>query len=136
MKQVRKLKILIFEGNQTLLRSYEELFEFHGHDVHAYTEPSFCALFHDSPCKCSSESPCADVLIAELQMNSMDGIEFFKEQKIRGCKLRVENQALMSTSISSEQKDAITELGCHFIKRPVNIPEIVKWLDGCAKRSI
>jgi CheY-like chemotaxis protein len=78
--------------------------------------------------------PCADVIISDIMMPKMDGIEFFKNQRQRGCKAPDANKALMSASVSPLQQTAVAELGCHFIRKPFHIAEIRQWLEECGER--
>lgn len=129
MDEEKKLKVIIFEENQTILRRFKELFKFKGHNVLSYSEPTVCPLFKDTQCDCPKDSPCADVLIADMTMEHMTGLEFFEHQRKRGCKTPDGNKLLLVEEITADQKRAIGNLGCGYIKKPFNEYDFAKWME-------
>lgn len=133
MADDKKLKVIIFEKDQAILSRFKGLFNFKGHDVLSYSEPAVCPLFNDSQCDCPQDSPCADVLIADMQMGQMTGLEFFEHQRKKGCRTPDGNKLLLVDEISAEQRRAIKNLGCGFIKKPFNAYDVANWLERRAR---
>jgi FixJ family two-component response regulator len=125
----KKLKVIIFEHDQTILNRFKGLFNFKGHDVLSYSEPDTCPLLTDMQCDCPKDSPCADVLIADMQMGKMSGLEFFEHQRKKGCKTPDGNKLLLGEEITAEQQRAIKNLGCGFIKKPFNAYDVANWVE-------
>ena len=134
MRDDNKPKVMIFEDDPIILKLFKGLFVLNGHDVVSYSEPSQCPLLNDSQCECQMDSPCADVIIADMEMRDMTGLELFALQRKRGCKAPEGNKLLLGKKLTPEQQTVIHDLGCRFIKKPFNTYEIVKWMEACTRR--
>lgn len=130
MREDSKTRVMIFENDPIILKLFKGLFVFNGHDVISFAEPTKCPLFTDSQCKCLKDSPCADVIIADMDMRNVTGLELFERQRKRGCKAPDSNKLLLGNKLTSEQLTAIQNLGCKFIEKPFNTYEIVKWVES------
>lgn len=131
----RRLKILLFEDDLALTNLLITVLTGRGHDVQAFSDPTACEAFTPPECNCHKDSPCADVVISDVTMPNMTGVEFFELQKNRGCKVLDANKALMSAA-NQENLNAVASLGCHFFKKPFRLAEIISWVDDCAKRVL
>jgi CheY-like chemotaxis protein len=132
---MRKLRILIFEDDPALAALLKQVLLQKGHDVHVFSDPTSCPVYRDHESECPQNTACADVIISDHMMPNMTGVDFFRFQRMRGCKAPDENKVLITgTAIHADLKKAIDELGCHFIKKPFKVAEILKWVDECAER--
>lgn len=129
MDREKKLKVIIFENDQILLNRFKAMFDFKGHDVLSYTDPAVCPLFANPQCNCPKDSPCADILIAGVKVGTMSGIEFFQNQRKKGCKASDRNKLLLGGDLTPEQQTIINNLGCGFIKKPFNEYEVAEWIE-------
>ncbi|MDT8421386.1 MAG: response regulator [Desulfuromonadales bacterium] len=134
VREDNRPKVMIFEDDPVILKLFKGLFVFNGHDVVSYSDPSKCPLLKDSLCECQRESPCADVIIADMEMRNMTGLELFALQSKRGCKAPDGNKLLLGNKLTAEQQATILRLGCRFIRKPFNTYEIVKWMEACTRR--
>lgn len=133
MTSRRKLRIHIIDDDPAISLLLVRLLSSMGHRVSSFNNPTDCPVYTSPHCECPQEHPCADVIISDIMMPVMDGIEFFRQQRKRGCKAPDANKALMSASVSPQQRMTIEELGCHFIKKPFSLDEIKQWLETCAE---
>lgn len=132
----RKLRILVFDDDPAISVLFKRLLTSMGHDVRVYADPTACPIYNTPRCDCPREHPCADVILSDFMMPNMNGIEFFENQRKRGCKAPDANKAIISAAASPEQKEAFRRLGCHFIKKPFKIAEIRGWLEECTERIL
>jgi CheY-like chemotaxis protein len=131
------MKILVIESDSSLRGLLKVLLEGCGHEVMAYDNPSACPLYPNlmnEMCNCPREAPCADVIILNDRMKPLNAIDFFKLQRKRGCKAMDSNKAVLSASVTKAVEEAITNLGCHHIKKPFRLNEIREWIDQCDER--
>ena len=131
----KQLRIIVLENDPTLAGLLQLSLENKGHTVKVFDNPEACPIFKKHEQKCPKDDPCADVIITDLMMPNISGIDFLTIQRRRGCKAPDANKAIISgAAISEEQQKAIDELGCKFFKKPFRLIELVQWVDECAKR--
>ena len=129
------MKILVIEDDQSLANLLKIALTQKGHEVLIYSDPTACPVYIDHASLCARETPCADVIISDYILPNMSGLDFYKIQRGRGCKALDQNKALITGSaITDEIKKDMEELGCHFIKKPFTIAEVIQWVDTCEKR--
>ncbi len=136
MANTKKLRIIIIDDDPAISLLLKTALKKQGHHVLTFPDPTACPcpVLKKEICFCPQEFPCADIVISDIVMPNMSGIDFFKRQREGGCKAPDVNKALISATANKEHFDAIEELGCNFFKKPFKLVEIVKWIDECAKR--
>ncbi len=136
VRNKKKLRIIIIEDDPTISQFLKTALSKLGHHVLVFPDPKACPcpVLKKTICFCPQEFPCADVVISDIVMPNMTGIDFFKLQRERGCKAPDANKALMSGTIKSEYIEAAKELGCKFFKKPFKLIEIFDWIEECAER--
>jgi CheY-like chemotaxis protein len=122
-----KLRALVFEDEDGLREIVVRILERRGYEVVAFKDPAQCPLFRGGMCY----SSCADVLITDLRMPNMSGLEFLEHQFKHGCKIK--NVALMSGAWSDGEARRATDLGCRVFNKPFSVKEIDAWLAECEK---
>jgi CheY-like chemotaxis protein len=130
----KKLRIIVFEDDKALADLLQNVFQGDGHEVLTFSDPTVCPVLQNYKAKCPQKHPCADVVISDIEMPHMSGIELLSILKSRGCKALNENRALMSADTSMEQRNAAKELGCHFFAKPFKLTDVTTWLETCASR--
>ena len=129
-----KLRVIVVEDDIAVSDLFRKVLQGYGCEVQAFPDPTACAVFGNSECDCPMDKPCADVLITDMMMPNMDGIELLRLQRKRGCKALDANKALMSAITTPQQQAAVKELGCHFFRKPFKLIEIKQWISECAER--
>ncbi len=134
MTKNKSLRIFVFDDDPSVAKLLQLVLSSKGHSVQTFIDPSFCHLYQDQQCQCPQDSPCADIMITDMMMPHMNGIELLQMQRDRGCKVIVANKALLSAKNETQLKDATKELGCHFIRKPFRLADICDWVEECAER--
>lgn len=132
-----KLKILVLDQEQSLRELLRTYLTRQGHDVMAYGDPATCPLYRNltnERCCCTRTSSCADVILADINLPTVNTLDFLELQRRRGCKALDANKAVLSTRATNELRAAIEAFGCHLIKKPFRLEEIGSWLRDCQKR--
>ncbi len=126
-------RAVIIDDDYLLRTLMGDVFKDRGYEVHSSAEPGLSSIFLDSQCSCPVGTHCTNIIITDINMPDMTGLEFIEHQKRNGCK--VQNIAVMSGGWTDEKIEHAKRLGCHIFEKPFKIVEIEKWLDNCERKS-
>ena len=130
------LRILVFDDDTSICNLLELAFAGKGHEVTTYSNPTEFPFFNEHKCPCPKEDPCADILITDIVMPNIDGLEFFKQLRNAGCGPLVKgNVAIMSRHLTLHHMGDLNQLGIHYFRKPLDVREICQWVDECATRT-
>ena len=128
----RRWRAILFDDEENIRRLLEILLKRRGYDVLTYRDPSLCPLQHSHDCQCGKEQVCADVVITDIDMPNVSGLDFVDGQKRKGC--RIENIAILSGRWSEMTMKRARDLGCAVFEKPVALSVLADWLDKCEAR--
>ncbi len=126
-----KIRAIVLDDDSVIRNLIYDILKDRGYEAHASSEPLFCPVYLDSECSCSVEHFCTTIIITDINMPNMTGLEFIEHQKSMGCK--VQNVAVMSGRWTNEELEHAKRLDCHMLKKPFKIDELEKWLNECEK---
>jgi len=129
---MNKPRVLIFDENTDLSITLKEILDKHGYEVFTFSDRGVCPLFHTVDHIAMSDSICSDIIISDLYLPNIDGLELIRDRIDNGCKVKC--RALMSTTWSETDWRYAHKLGCKLFRKPFNLKEILKWLEDCAKK--
>jgi CheY-like chemotaxis protein len=127
-----KPRAMVLDDNYILRTIIADVLKSRGYEVHGSAEPYFCPILLDRNCSCPVDSHCTDIIITDINMPGMTGLEFIEYQQRNGCK--VQNIAVMSGRWTDEELEQAKRLGCHTFNKPFETDEIKKWLDACENK--
>jgi len=108
-----------------------------GYSVTAYSSPAEGAIFsHPDECPMASghgelfdESPsCAELIITDIDMPFISGIEFVRKIRCVGCQVR--HVAIMSGKWTKEMMLEAEALGCKTFIKPFGARELQDWVSS------
>ena len=126
------LRVLIFEDNPIIRSALKELLSEFGYDVFTFQDPVASPLYKKRYCDCQSGKACADILISDVDMPFVNGLDFIESQVQKGCK--VKNRALMSGDWTDSSIQSALNLRCQIFHKPFDIRKIVRWIEACQNR--
>ncbi|PLX81107.1 MAG: hypothetical protein C0616_05660 [Desulfuromonas sp.] len=130
-----KLRVLLFEQNPSLQRLLKSFIEGRGHRVQVMSGEYSCSLHELDACSCPSEKPCADAVIINTRMATIENMQILVDQAKKGCKLPRQNKAIMNTVFTESLEQSVRDLGFSTIKQPLKMAEIAGWLNECGERA-
>jgi DNA-binding response OmpR family regulator len=120
-------RIIVFDDHQEILEMLKNVFSLRGYEVLTYLNPSACPMFNHDMCLCPEGQTCADIILTDINMPHMKGIDFIERQRAKGCACK--HVALMSGAFTSEDEKKARDLDLKFFKKPFAIDEVFRWLD-------
>ena len=126
-----KYRTILCEDNESVREILNFILLERGHEVFSYKDAGDCPLSTSPECKCNHENPCADLIISDVSMPKVNGLEFIQKLKNNGC--RIKNIALVSGYWIEKDILKAEELGCAVFHKPVAPEELFKWIDACEK---
>lgn len=127
-----RIRVFVFDDNENLRSMLWHLLDSRGYEVFTFPDPGLCPLHLATGCPCPEDQACGDIIISDVNMPNVSGLEFVENQMKKGCK--VKNVALMSGAWSDSDFQYAQRLGCQPLHKPFTTDEINKWLDECEKR--
>lgn len=122
------MKIAILDDDPLILDLLRVYFSRRGHDVFAFPNPTefLCKAKHpETVCK-SREIPCVDMILSDVNMPYINGIDFFAGQLKKGCRCR--HIALMSGAWQKFDMENASALGLKCFEKPLDFRQITEWL--------
>ena len=104
-----------------------------GYEVLTYQRLVNCPAY-DGSAACKEPYPCADIILAELHMPGMNGIDMLRVQSRNGCRVPAGSRALMSGDLDDTVQKGIRKLGCMYFQKPFSFNEVSTWLDEREKQ--
>ena len=119
---------MIYDDDHDVCSVIRQYCERLGFEVVVFDEPVVCPLYGKGHGSCLKSAPCADVMLTDLNMPKMSGIELIRAQSERGCKLGLDRKVMMSGTVEEFQLNAIRLLGCVWFEKTMVFPYFIDWL--------
>jgi len=119
-------RALIFDDDPLIRQMLWGFFDRRGYEVFTFPDPGVCPLHTKNLCPCEAEASCTDIILSDLNMPCVKGLDFVEELLGKGCRCR--NIALMSGDWSDHDIARARSLGCRLFTKPFSISEILDWL--------
>jgi DNA-binding NtrC family response regulator len=128
------LKVFVIEDEELIRDSLECLIVSRGHQVSSFSGPSFCLLTKVHNCDCLTKESCADIIITDINMPSISGLEFLEMLQSKGC--QVKYFAVMSGGWKTEELEFAEKRGYKIFHKPFDIAEFIQWLEYCEDKIL
>lgn len=128
-----RIRILVFDDDPAIRQVFQTLCDHRGYEVLTFAEPGLCPLHVNHRCQCEAGTTCADIIISDLQMPNVQGLEFLESLRAKGCRCR--GIALMSGGWTPKDAERAEGLGFKLFAKPFHIHEVLEWLDTVAEST-
>jgi FixJ family two-component response regulator len=130
---MRRKRAIVFDDNDMVLDFITDLLSLREYEVLSFRKPQVCPIYGEASDSCNKPDLCADIMITDIQMPHMNGIDLIKKQAERGCKLDIRNKAVISGHFDEDDVRKVKEIGCRFIEKPFKVSALTEWFEECEK---
>lgn len=124
-------RILFFGDHEEIGNLYSLFLRTKGYEVLHFPSPVTCALINKQKCTCPRDYACADILIADMDMEAMTGLELIRHQNEKECRVLSEHRAVISKVFTFEQEHEAAALGCKTLLKPFRLMAMMEWVKKC-----
>lgn len=129
------MRILIFDDNADIRNLLQTALSCKGHEVTTFADPTEFPFINRETCPCSLTESCADILISDIIMPNIEGIDFFKKLMASGCQPLIKgNVAIISGYLTIHYMNELNDLGIHYFRKPFELSDIYAWVAQCQAR--
>ena len=121
------IKAFVFDDDENIRSMLVDLLKQRGYEVQAFARADVCRT-----CPCPRGQMCADIIIANVSLPNLSGIQFVQHQKMVGC--RNENILLISAAWTEEKIRQARALGCYVLHKPFIFDDLMPWLNEGEQR--
>jgi DNA-binding response OmpR family regulator len=118
---------VIFDDEPAVRQVLGALCARRGYDVFTFPDPGLCPLYVMDRCPCPPGTVCADLLLSDLHMPEVQGLDFVESLLAKACV--TPHIALMSAAWSAAAWARAGRLGCRLFTKPFASAEILAWFD-------
>jgi len=126
-------RIIFFGDQEGICGLYSLYLRSKGYDVFHYPSPMSCAVMSQQKCTCPRNHVCADIIITEMEMEDMSGLDLFRHQYERGCRSLPHNKAIISNKFTTTQEREAKALGCKLLRKPFRLLDVMEWVNECER---
>ena len=126
-----KYRTILCEDNEHVREILTYILEDRGYEVFSFEDAGDCPLNSLTECICNHINPCSDIIISDVSMPKVSGLEFVENLRKKGCKIK--NIALVSGYWTEKDISRAKEIGCTVFHKPLHPEVLSEWLDNCEK---
>jgi|MudIll2142460700_1097286.scaffolds.fasta_scaffold07269_2 DNA-binding response OmpR family regulator len=126
---MRKRRIIIYDDQKIILHILTCYFSQRNYQVVTFESPDVCPIDYKNSSSCENYNACADIIISDLMMPGMNGVDLFKAQSLRVCKVSTNHKALMSGNAGDDRLLKMQGAGYKIFTKPISFSLLSEWLD-------
>ncbi len=122
-----RLRAVVFDDEPAIRQTLSAMCDRRGYEVLTFPDPGLCPLYLMQRCPCPRGTFCADLLLSDLNMPEVQGLDFVEGLFAKSC--IGPHVALMSGAWSPAAHARAVRLGCRLFSKPFSSAEILAWFD-------
>ena len=122
------MRVVLVDDDNGFRESLAEVLRDHGHEVYAFENPNICPLQMVPQCRCNENEVCTDMIITDLKMPAISGLQFIKTQKAKHCKCNC--IVLISGDFTEEDMLTAKSIGCNIFTKPLQLDDFIGWVNN------
>jgi DNA-binding response OmpR family regulator len=121
-----RLRAIVFDDEPLMRQLLWAVFDQRGYEVFSFPDPGVCPLHVAERCPCPGGTVCADVIISDLQMPDVNGLDSLESLIGKGCQRP--HFAMTSGQWTETTASRARQIGCRLFAKPFHINDIIQWL--------
>jgi len=126
-----KYRTILCEDNKYVREVFNYIFKERGHEVFSFKDAGDCPLNSLTECNCNHVNPCSDIIISDVSMPKVNGLEFVESLRKIGCKIK--NIALVSGYWTKKDILRAKKIGCTVFHKPLKNETLNEWINLCER---
>ena len=123
-KQLKPMKVMVIDDEPAILKIMAESLRQRGYEVETYGSATECLDAYQGNSTCQKHS---DVILTDIDMPRMNGIEFLDLLQNRNCPCQ--HIAVMTGGMFDDARlHKIKQRGCKVFMKPFSVAEFIDWL--------
>ena len=127
-------RVFIFDDEEIIRDLLMDICEDLTCEAHAYVSPSKSPMFVNGEFRWDNRDDCCDVVIADINMPDINGIDFIWGNQIAGHS--IDHIALISGYWTAATEAKVRGQGYQVFHKPFKMAEIRTWLESCISAGI
>jgi CheY-like chemotaxis protein len=129
---VKNRKAIIIDDDPLALSYLKRVLQRRGYEVEAYSDAVLAPLHQDANCPCTLHPNCPALIISDVDMPSVSGLELLETIMKKGCRCR--NLALISgKGLDHADLIRMAKYGTRYFAKPLDLAEFNTWIDRIDK---
>lgn len=131
---IERTRIILLGDQEEISGLYYLYLRSKGYDVFHFLSPITCALLIEQICTCPRDHVCADIIITQMDMETMSGLDLLRYQSEKGCHALAQNKAIIAAKLTEVHVKEAGSLGCKMFQKPFRLVDLMTWIQDCEKR--
>lgn len=127
------MRILFFEDEPAIRRPISAFLRANGFEVLDFSSPMACTLVAGEKCSCPRDKACADLVITDMKMPGMTGLDLLRRMIAKGCRTSTQHKIVISSGLTPGQAEEFRALGCHYLPKPFALEDLLGLVQRCAR---
>ena len=124
-----KYRTIICDDNELVRDYYYHILIEREHEIYSFDDAKYCPLNSIIDYVCNNVNPCSDIIISDVSMPQVNGLDFVENLRAKGCKIKY--IALISGNWADEDISRAKHIGCSVFHKPVLPKDLHEWLTKC-----
>jgi CheY-like chemotaxis protein len=132
---MRKRRAIVYDDEALITNMFRMFFSSMNYEVLTFNDPLVsCPIYTADSDVCSKSAACADIILTDFHMPRMNGLQLLEAQVRNGCKLPIQNKALVSAYLDDVSLKRLKGLGCAHFYKPLDFSRFSSWIADCEER--